>query len=122
MAPWAWAARRPASSFPLLALVLTLILVGFVAWDTDRLSRLPKLAPVQATAARVEAGLTAARAGVLASTGSGQATDAAVSGETLVADAEDSPGRAEAPVTPRLALCCQIAMGATMAYMLVLML
>jgi Domain of unknown function (DUF5134) len=115
-----------ATHFPLVALMLALVLVAFVVWDTDRLSRVARIVPAQATATRVEAGLALARARVSAVPGAGvlPATDSpalsadsappgAVSGGTLTA------GR---PVAPRLALCCQIAMGATMAYMLVLML
>ncbi len=111
------------SRFPLLALVLTLTLVGFAVWDTDRLSRLPQLAPARATAVRVEAGLAMARANAFTSSAPGLKTGAAATDPTAVTVAQGrSGGLAGVPVAPRLALCCQIAMGATMAYMLVLML
>ncbi len=115
-----------AAHFPLLALVLVLVLVSFVVWDTDRLSRLARLVPAQATATRVEAGLALARARVFAvqATGSLPATDASAASASSPTPSAESVGGpvAARPVAPRLALCCQIAMGATMAYMLVLML
>ncbi len=103
-----------------LALVLTLVLVGFIVWDIDRLSRLPRMAPALAVNPRVEAGLALARAGLASA--AGLAADTTESPATGSADTEIGPGEAGGPVMPRLALCCQIAMGATMAYMLVLML
>ena len=106
--------------FPLLALVLTLALVSFVIWDTDRLSRLPRLAPAAAVNPRVEAGLAIARAGTPSAAGLG--ADIFEPLEAGEDGAKTDLGRADVPVMPRLALCCQIAMGATMAYMLVLML
>jgi len=118
--------------FPFLALVLTLILVGFVVWDTDRVSRLPRLASARsrAVSARIERGLAAARAGALAAMSAGpdgQPPLAASYAGPAAAEASSASdglgsGRANLPVAPRLALCCQIAMGAAMAYMLVLML
>jgi len=106
--------------FPFLALVLTLALVGFVVWDTDRLSRLPRLAPALALNPRVEAGLATARAGLPSAAGLGADLTEPLDGNEDSSEG-DSGGTAP-PVMPRLALCCQIAMGATMAYMLVLML
>lgn len=106
--------------FPVLALVLMMILVGFVALDTDRLSRLPRVAPVLAVNPRVEAGLAAARAGMSSGIAL-EPDDQEPPGGTAGTDGDGS-GPHAATVLPRLALCCQIAMGATMAYMLVLML
>ncbi len=110
--------------FPLLALLLTLILAGFVILDTDRLSRLRSVAVAQARPIRVEAALALARAGVTADLGPGYlagATETPAAGPAAQPPASPA-GRTAGPVAPGLALCCQIAMGATMAYMLVLML
>ncbi len=116
-----------------LALVLVLVLVGFAVWDTDRLSRLHRLAPARAAAARVETGLALARATVapgpgatamaaMAAVPAGMSAAAGTPAAKEPLDAEGGRTPSGAPVAPRLALCCQIAMGASMAYMLVLML
>ena len=112
-----------AARFPILALALTLILVGYVAWDTDRLSRMPRLAAAVAVNPRVEVGLAIARAGVSAGLESEQPEPERAVAEQAVPEQTASPARVVAvPVAPRLAMCCQVAMGAVMAYMLVLML
>jgi hypothetical protein len=113
-----------AARFPRVALLLTLMLAAFVVLDTHRLYRFAGLVPAQVTAARVEEGLALARIRMSAaqSTATLTAHDSppvsAGSGLSAAGGGDDA-GR---PVAPRLALCCQIAMGATMAYMLVLML
>jgi len=88
-----------AARFPLLALVLALYMVGYVMWEADRLP------------ARARVGA------VLASHGgpAGAPGPADVSGAAL---ARLSSGL----LSPRLAACCQIAMGITMGYTLILML
>ena len=95
---------------PTLALAFSLVLFGFVVWTTDRLT---SLAPVTALARRASPG-----------PGPGDAAPGAAAG----ADPGESPrlpaappGRA-VPLSPRLAACCEIAMGVTMGYMLIVML
>jgi hypothetical protein len=102
-----------------LALVLALALIGYVVWTADRLS---SLAPVAALAAR------SAPVPVLAGPGpGGGASIVAAGGEgghgTPGDDGQAPAGQArQAPLSPRLAACCEIAMGVTMGYMLILML
>jgi cytochrome b561 len=104
-----------AAHFPTLALVLALALFGYVVWNADRLS---SLAPVAALAARAVPVPVLARAGA-----GGGASFAATDG----GDAPSTPepqalaGR-WVPLSPRLAVCCEIAMGVTMGYMLIMML
>ena len=106
--------------FPTLALVLALALFGYVVWTADRLS---SLAPVAALAARG----TPAPVLAAAAPGGGSASLAAAEGEGAGSAPRDDgqasarPAR-RAPLSPRLAACCEIAMGITMGYMLILML
>ncbi len=82
-----------------LSLVLAVALVGCVVWSADRISTMAPVAVLASSAA------------VLAST------------------AEHAPGpsparsrsRSGVPVSPRLAACCEIAMGVTMGYMLIVL-
>ena len=78
--------------FPLLAFSFAFALLGYVVWVTDRL---PALAPVSAP--RQASGGTVGWLGAA------------------------SPQRA-APLSPRLAACCEIVMGITMGYMLIVLL
>ena len=104
-----------AAHFPTLALVLAFALFGYVVWNADRLS---SLAPVAALAAR------AVPAPVLAGAGTGGgASFAAADGEDAPSTPEpQGPAGQRVPLSPRLAVCCEIAMGVTMGYMLILML
>jgi hypothetical protein len=97
--------------FRTLALALAFALFGYVVWNADRLSSLP---PVAALAARVVP--VPVLAAAPASGGGGGSEDAgpgsagpAVQGQSV-------------PLSLRLAACCEIAMGVTMGYMLILML
>jgi len=105
--------------FPTLALVLAAALIGYTVWTADRLS---SLAPVAALAARsapvpVLAGAVAGGGAGLADAG-GQGAGSTPHGD---GQAPAAPGR-QVPLSPRLAACCEIAMGVTMGYMLILML
>jgi Domain of unknown function (DUF5134) len=82
--------------FPFLAFVFAAALFGYVVWVTDRLS---SLAPVSA----------------LRQTGAG----ARVGGGAW---AGPDPRPRGAPLSPRLAACCEIVMGITMGYMLIALL
>jgi len=105
-----------AAHFRTLALVLAFALFGYVVWTADRLS---SLAPVAALAAR------SAPVPVLAGAGTaGGASIVAAGGEGTPGDDGQAPAgqSRQAPLSPRLAACCEIAMGVTMGYMLILML
>jgi Domain of unknown function (DUF5134) len=98
-----------AGRFPLLALVLAVFMVGYVMWQADRL---PAVARASLTTLVLAPGTPS---------GDGPATPSGVAAPDLAApDLAGSPGRRA--LSPRLAACCQIAMGVTMGYMLILML
>jgi hypothetical protein len=108
----AMAGPAAAGRFPLLALAFALFMVGYVMWQADRLpavARASRATPAADPGARPAAGPGTAPAD------SGGA-DSGVPG----------PGQAGRPgpraLSPGLAACCQIAMGVTMGYMLILML
>jgi hypothetical protein len=111
-----------ATTFPTLALVLTLLLVGYVIWTADRFTSLAPVAalrgmtvPVRALVAPALSVSAASRAGTEASAGrpASQVTQAPAD-----PDAAQS-AQARPPMSPRLAACCEIAMGLTMGYMLI---
>jgi len=108
-----------AAHFRTLALVLAIALFGYVVWTADRLS---SLAPVAALAARSAPVPVLAGAG----TGGGSSMVAANGEGDLARPGDDAQGPAgpgrRAPLSPRLAACCEIGMGVTMGYMLILML
>ena len=108
-----------AAHFRTLALVLAFALFGYVVWTADRLS---SLAPVAALAARSAPVPVLAGAGP----GGGASIVAAGGGGGHGMPGDDGPAPAgqarQAPLSPRLAACCEIAMGVTMGYMLILML
>jgi hypothetical protein len=85
-----------AGRFPLLALIFAVFMVGYVMWQADRLPAV-------------------ARATAVLSQGTGPGA-----GPATPPDRAGRPG--PRALSPRLAACCQIAMGVTMGYMLILML
>jgi Domain of unknown function (DUF5134) len=125
--------------FPLLAILLAQFMAAYVMWAADRL---PALAPVRAwraspvtlAAATPEpspAGATGpspARqpAGTLLAGPPPAGAQLAGLGSAGLGPAGSSPPPAQpggrAPLSPRLAACCNIAMGVVMGYMLVIML
>lgn len=103
-----------AAHFPTLALILAFALLGYVVWMTDRL---PSLAPVAAFAA------PSMPVPVLAGAAASSVTAGDTGGSTLPDEDHAPAGRGWGPpVSPRLAVCCEIAMGVTMGYALILML
>jgi Domain of unknown function (DUF5134) len=98
--------------FPTLALILAVTLFGYVIWTADRLSALSRVSVRIAAAGPVAAAVPA-----LAVPAGGGAVPAAP---------DDAPAPARRPagpaLSPRLAACCEIAMGVTMGYALILML
>jgi len=107
-----------AARFPTLALALAAGLLGYVVWTADRLA---SLAPVAASARTpVPAPVSsaaAAKAGPNPGAAAGVGPAARREGFPELSGASERP-----PVSPRLAACCEIAMGVTMGYMLILML
>jgi hypothetical protein len=101
------------SHFTILAFVLALALFGYAIWETDHL---PALARVRALA---HAQLTPAVA--LAGAPSAGAPLAGLADGAAQGQSGPAPAGHGAPLSPRLAACCQIVMAVTMAYMLVLM-
>jgi hypothetical protein len=110
-----------AGSFPALAVVLALFMVGYVLWTTDQLT-----SPARALAAGTPG--SAARY-AMASPGSSSELCSASTQDTLAA--QGAASAAQAPhgnpagppmLAPRLAACSKIAMSIAMGYMLVLML
>lgn len=95
--------------FPVLALALAVALFGYVMWVTDRLPSVPSvsaLRPAPAVAGPAWSG-TAAAAG----------TAPGLTGQAGPSQSRPADG---APLSPRLAACCEIVMGLTMGYMLIL--
>jgi hypothetical protein len=127
-----------ATTFPTLALVLTLALVGYVIWTADRFTSLPVVSALRATPAPVGGAValalaagTASGAGIEPSAGrpATRVTQAHADpgAATQVTQTHAVPGAAQSaqarpPMSPRLAACCEIAMGLTMGYMLITML
>jgi hypothetical protein len=98
-----------------LALALALVLVGYVVWTADGLSALPSVAVLSARAVQV-----LALAGTDGPAGA-PATAKRRGGSMASRDpGRDRPGSG-VPMSPRLAACCEMAMGVTMAYMLIQM-
>ena len=97
---------------PALALPLAVALLGYVIWTTDRLTALPAVAAL-ASAPLTAAARASARPGGTRRAGAGQTSTGRAGG----ADRGPEPGRP--PMSPRLAACCEIAMGVTMGYMLI---
>jgi hypothetical protein len=105
-----------------LALVLTLALVGYVIWTADQLAGLPRVAALAAVAVAAPAGGTML-ASDAAAVGSHE-RQAGRPGERQVGQRQAgqlAATRRAAPMSPRLAACCDLVMGVTMGYMLVLM-
>jgi hypothetical protein len=114
-----------ATTFPTLALVLTLALVGYVIWTADRFTSLPAVAALRTRVAPVGAAVAPALAASPAPARAEPPTKGTAA--TRVTPPEHNPGatrsaQARLPMSPRLAACCEIAMGLTMGYMLITML
>jgi hypothetical protein len=113
------------TTFPTLALVLTLALVGYVIWNADRFTSLAPVAALRAMAVPVSAvvapALTASAASAAGAEPSAGGTATQVAQAPVGPDATQS-AQARPPISPRLAAGCEIAMGLTMGYMLITML
>jgi hypothetical protein len=109
-----------ATTFPTLALALTLALVGYVIWNADRFTSLAPVATLRAMTVPVSAVVAPALA-------ASAAAEPSAGTATQVAQAPTDPDaapptRAGPPMSPRLAAACEIVMGLTMGYMLITML
>jgi hypothetical protein len=107
----------PAGSFPALAVVLALSMLGYLVWTTDRLT---SLARTHTTAGH--GGNSDHQSSAVIQAAAPSHDDAGVPGMQGTATAR-YPVQADGPVmAPRLAACGKIAMSLTMGYMLILML
>jgi hypothetical protein len=112
--------------FPALALALALALFGYVMWVTDRLPSVPavsalRLAPAAAVPVWPGTGSQPGMRTAAAATRRA-ASGFAEPGFASQDDAGSAPRSPGAPLSPRLAACCEIVMGLTMGYMLIVML
>jgi hypothetical protein len=96
--------------FSTLALVFVLVLLGYVILTTDRLASLKRAAAPAASAVQPVWAATAPASAQLVSAVAGSAS------------AQPVWAAAARPMSPRLAACCDIAMGIVMSYVLILML
>jgi hypothetical protein len=104
-----------AGSFPALAVVLALFMLGYIVWTTDRLTALARAKATTADPGRKPDQRPPATAGHPRDAG-----DASGVPGVFAARHQDQGGR---PVlAPKLAACGKIAMSITMGYMLILML
>jgi hypothetical protein len=103
-----------AATFRTLAVLLALALLGYVIWTADRLTSLAPVAALRAARAETAAGAGQPAGGTLAA--------ARPPAEANASAAAGAPPHASPPMSPRLAACCEIAMGLTMGYMLITML
>ena len=108
----------PAGSFPALAVVLALFMLGYLVWTTDRLTTLARASTTTATPGITRdppPKVTAAAAPGRHHPGSAPAAPSATT--TRPGSPAGRP-----PLAPKLAACCKIAMSIAMGYMLILML
>lgn len=117
----------PSTTFPTLALVLTLALVGYVIWNADRFTSLASVAALREMTVPANSVTAPALAASPSGPASAEAEPSATG--TLIAGAQAPTGRgcepsgqAGPPISPRLAAACEIVMGLTMGYMLITML
>ena len=106
----------PSGSFPALAIVLALFMLGYMVWTTDRLASLAR--------ARIAAAGPGRRRGRRSPAAVPVAVTAHAAGDAPGTPAAGTrrSGRAGGPVlTPGLATCGRLAMSIAMGYMLILM-
>ena len=113
---------------PFLALLFALVLVGYSIWDLDQLSgpgatghyslAAARMAPTGPVLAGVGAG---AGPGATAPVAVAEPVSPAVVAETAVVPPTSAPADGTGVLAPWVATSCRIAMGITMAFMLVIM-
>jgi Domain of unknown function (DUF5134) len=108
-----------AGSFPALAVVLALFMVGYIVWTTDRLTALARASTTAARTGRNRARQSSLTVLAAAAARGADGSPGSPAAAAVVPQGEQN-GR---PVlAPKLAACGKIAMGITMGYMLILML
>ena len=112
------ASARPAGSFPALAVVLALFMLGYIVWTTDRLTSLARARTATASLGRNRD--SQSPAAVLAAVPPHGAGDAP--GTPAAAGTRDGDQAGRPVLAPGLAACGKLAMSITMGYMLILML
>ncbi len=109
--PGMGAASSPQQSFPALAVILALFMLGYIVWTTDRLTSRtaqPKTAPSRAGPGRE-------------SPAAGHRSPQERAPATLPAHPGPDDQAGKPALAPKLAACAKIAMSLTMGYMLILM-
>ena len=115
--PGMGASGGPATSFPALAAVLALFMVGYIVWTTDRLTTLARAKTAAAGTGRDQKDHRSAAVPAAA-----PRHDAGPAPSTPAAAQIQHRGQAGGPVlAPKLAACGELAMSITMGYMLILM-
>jgi Domain of unknown function (DUF5134) len=107
------ASAAPAGSFPALAVVLALFMLGYIVWTTDRLAA---LARARTTPARARTTPALARTAMPPRDADGDGSTPSRAGTQYGSQADG------AVLAPTLAACGKLAMSITMGYMLILML
>jgi hypothetical protein len=121
----------PGLRYPTLALVFALVLIGYTVWDLDQLSSrrhsftlavaaLPGTAVSGAALAGLPA-LAAAEGEPVTFPGPA-ASGPAAAADSVASDESSRPGVREILLSPGMTVGCRIAMGVTMAFMLLIML
>jgi hypothetical protein len=108
------ASAVPAGSFPALAVVLALFMIGYIVWTTDRLTA---LARTRTTTAALDG--EPGRPSPAAAPTAASAHDA---GGAASARARPGHNAGRPVLAPKLAVCGKLAMSIAMGYMLILML
>jgi hypothetical protein len=118
--------------FPLLAFIFTLLLAGYTIWDLDQLSgpgasghyslAAPRLAPVAVLASVASGGAAGGPDGLAPGTVSGSGGTGPEERRPVPAPRGGGPadGQGRGVLAPWVAVSCRIAMGVTMAFMLVI--
>jgi Domain of unknown function (DUF5134) len=116
--PGMGASAGPAGSFPALAVVLAVFMLGYIVWTTDQLTTLARIKTAAASPGRhPDHQPPAAVSAAAPPHGAGGATSTPTA---AISRHQDPAGR---PIlAPKLAACGKIAMSITMGYMLILML
>jgi hypothetical protein len=111
-------AMSGSAGLPTFALILAVALLGSVVWTADKISTMAPVAALAAAAGSLDGGASA-----LPGTARGLAATSAVAMTADPRRGATPPSRgAGVPLSPRLAACCEIAMGVTMGYMLIVLL
>ena len=112
------ASAGPAGSFPALAVVLALFMLGYIVWTTDRLTSLARAKTATVSLGRDRD--SQSPAAVLTAVPPHGAGDAP--GTPAAAGTRDGDQAGRPVLAPGLAACGKLAMSITMGYMLILML